>query len=190
MMIRVASAAVIAALMSSAAFAQTMNPPPTAPDKAPPMAQPAPEATAPKAAPGAPMAAPMAAPNASASAKIMTTLPADAATVTNYYKQSVYDPSDNKIGTVDDVLVAKDGKIHAAMIGVGGFLGMGEKDVAVPFDALNLTQKNNKWYLTMNATKDELKSAPGWKYDRNSTTWVAAKSASNSAPMTNQTARK
>jgi hypothetical protein len=154
MLIRIASAAAIAALMSTAAMAQSMNPP-AKPAPSAPMAAPAPSAT---------MPAPM------TNAKIMTTLPSGASTVTNYYKQNVYDTADNKIGTVDDVLVDKTGKIHAAMVGVGGFLGMGEKDVAVPFESLNLTQKNNKWYLTMNATKDELKTAPGFKYDRNTTT--------------------
>ena len=44
----------------------------------------------------------------------------------------------------------------------------GEKDVAVPFDAVQVTTKdNNKYYLVMNATKDALKSAKGFKYDRN-----------------------
>ena len=165
MLIRIASAAAIAALMSTAAMAQSMNPP----------AKPAPNAPMAAPAPSATMPAPM------TNAKIMTTLPSGASTVTNYYKQNVYDTADNKIGTVDDVLVDKTGKIHAAMVGVGGFLGMGEKDVAVPFEALNLTQKNNKWYLTMNATKDELKTAPGFKYDRNTTTWISDKSASNAA---------
>jgi hypothetical protein len=59
--------------------------------------------------------------------------------------------------------------------GSGGlfFLGMGEKDVAVPFNAVHVTNKNNnKWYLVMNSTKDALKSAKGFKYDRNATTWV------------------
>jgi len=176
MMIRIASAAAIAALMSTAAMAQSMNPP-AKPAPNAPMAAPAPSTTMP-------------APSASASSKIMTTLPSGASTVTNYYKQNVYDTADNKIGTVDDVLVDKDGKIHAAMVGVGGFLGMGEKDVAVPFTALNLTQKNNKWYLTMNATKDELKSAPGFKYDRNTTTWISDKSASNAPMKSNRTARQ
>ena len=36
--------------------------------------------------------------------------------------------------------------------------------------------KDNKWWLTMNTTKDALKTAPGYKYDKNSTTWVADKS--------------
>ena len=90
-MIRIASAAAIAALMSTAAMAQSMNPP----------ANPAP--TAPMAAAGTERndAEPI------GSAKIMTTLPSGATTVTNYYKQDVYDTADNKIGTVDDVLVDK-----------------------------------------------------------------------------------
>jgi len=54
-------------------------------------------------------------------------------TVTNFYKQNVYDPSDNKIGGVDDTLIDKEGRVTAVIIGVGRFLGMGEKDVAVPF---------------------------------------------------------
>ena len=72
-----------------------------------------------------------------------------------------------------DVLVDKSGRVSSLIIGVGGFLGAGEKDVAVPFDAVQITNKNNnKWYLVMNTTKDELKTAPGFKYDRDSTTWV------------------
>jgi hypothetical protein len=58
------------------------------------------------------------------------------------------------------------------IISVGGFLGAGEKDVAVKFDAVKKTDKDNKIRLTMNANKDELKSAPGLKYDKQSTTWV------------------
>jgi sporulation protein YlmC with PRC-barrel domain len=109
------------------------------------------------------------------SARILTGLPDKAGTVTNYYKQSVYDPSDNKIGDVADVLVSEDGRIEALIIGVGGFLGAGEKDVAVPFTAVKGTKKNDKWYLVMNTTKDALKSAPGFKYDSNATTWVPDK---------------
>jgi sporulation protein YlmC with PRC-barrel domain len=107
------------------------------------------------------------------SAQIMSTVPSDAVTVTHWYKQNVYDPSDNKIGEVMDVLVDKSGKATALIIGVGGFLGAGEKDVAVPFDAVRTTQKgDNKWYLVMNSTKDALKNAKGFKYDRNAMTWI------------------
>jgi sporulation protein YlmC with PRC-barrel domain len=104
--------------------------------------------------------------------KIMTSLPVDAITVTNFYKQNVYDPGDNKIGEISDLLVEPDGKIPAVMVSVGGFLGIGEKDVAVPFNAVRITKKYNKTYVVLNATKDALKSAPGFKYDREKTTWV------------------
>jgi hypothetical protein len=108
-----------------------------------------------------------------AAAQIMTTIPANSVTVTHWYKQNVYDPGDNKIGEIMDVLVDREGKANALIIGVGGFLGMGEKDVAVPFNAVKVTTKdNNKWYLVMNATKDALKSAKGFKYDRSAMTWM------------------
>jgi sporulation protein YlmC with PRC-barrel domain len=106
-------------------------------------------------------------------AQIMTSVPANSSTVTNWYKQSVYDPSDNKIGEVMDVLLDREGKVSALVIGVGGFLGAGEKDVMVPFNAIQVkTKDNNKWYLVMNSTKDALKNAKGFKYDRNATTWT------------------
>jgi sporulation protein YlmC with PRC-barrel domain len=143
---RLVLATALATLMSTAAMAQ--NPPPA--QTMPPAVQPAP----------------------GAAAKIMTTLPADAMTVTNFYKQNVYDPGDNKIGEVTDLLVEKDGKVVGAMVAVGGFVGIGEKDVAIPFESMRLTKKDNKWYLVLNTTKDALKSAPGFKYDRDKTTWI------------------
>jgi PRC-barrel domain len=107
---------------------------------------------------------------------LMTTMPGDAVTVTDWYKQNVYDPSENKIGEIVDVLVNKNGQVSAVIISVGGFLGMDTKDVAAPFKAIHATMKDNKWWLTMNTTKDALKSAPGYKYDKTSTTWVSDKS--------------
>jgi sporulation protein YlmC with PRC-barrel domain len=106
------------------------------------------------------------------SATMSSSLPHEAMTVTDWYKQNVYDPNNNKIGEIMDVLVDKSGKIAALIVGVGGFLGAGEKDVAVPFEAVHPTMKDKKWWLVMNTTKDSLKSAPGFKYDSNTTTWV------------------
>ena len=104
-------------------------------------------------------------------ADTMSSLPADSWTVTNYYKQNVYDKGQNTVGKIDDVLIDKSGKITALMVGVGGFLGMGEKDVALPFTAVHAEKKDNKWYLTVDETKDSLKSAAGYKYDSSTTTW-------------------
>ena len=104
--------------------------------------------------------APQQAPQAGPPVQVMTSIPANSATVTHWYKQSVYDPSDNKIGEIVDLLVDREGKVTALMVGVGGFLGIGEKDVAIPFNTVRVTTKdNNKWYLVMNSTKDALKDA-------------------------------
>jgi sporulation protein YlmC with PRC-barrel domain len=96
----------------------------------------------------------------------VTTLPSGALPISDYYSQSVYDTKDNKIGDVKDLLVNKDGNIGVAIIGVGGFLGAGEKNVAVPFNALKLTDKNGKRYLVMETTKEALEKAPGYTFDR------------------------
>jgi hypothetical protein len=104
--------------------------------------------------------------------KILTSVPAQSTTVNNWYKQNVYDTANNKIGEVMDVLLSPDGKVNALIVGVGGFLGMGEKDVAVGFTSVKHTNKDGKAYLTLDTTKDALKAAPGLKYDRSSTAWV------------------
>ena len=97
-------------------------------------------------------------------------------TVTKYYKQSVYDQAKDKIGTVDDVIIGDNGQMTGLIIGVGGFLGAGEKDVAVAPAAVHAEMKDGSWYLTLNTTKDALKSAPGFTFDKEKTAWVPEKS--------------
>lgn len=111
-------------------------------------------------------------PMAAGGSELLTNVPSSATTVTNWYKQDVYDQQNDKIGKIMDVLVNKSGQVDAAIVGVGGFLGAGEKDVAVSFTAIKPTMKNDKMYLTMDTSKDALKKAPGFKYDSNKTTWV------------------
>jgi sporulation protein YlmC with PRC-barrel domain len=110
-----------------------------------------------------------------AQVQVLTSLPTTSTTtIANFYKQNVYDPSEKKIGEISDVLVDNDGKIDGFIVSVGGFLGLGEKDVAVPFSAVQASQRNGSWWLSMNATADQLKNAPGFKYDRAKGTWVPA----------------
>jgi sporulation protein YlmC with PRC-barrel domain len=92
--------------------------------------------------------------------------------VSDYYNQNVYDTNDNKIGDVKDLILEKGGKVNAAIVGVGGFLGAGEKDVAVPFDQLQLKEKNGDRYLVMNTNKDALNRAQGLKFDRDKHAWI------------------
>ena len=62
-------------------------------------------------------------------AGLMTSVPSSSMTVTHWYKQDVYDESNTKIGEVMDVLLDQSGQVNAVIVGVGGFLGAGEKDV-------------------------------------------------------------
>jgi sporulation protein YlmC with PRC-barrel domain len=173
---KLASAAVLFMFVSAGALAQppseTPQPPPSAPETAKPEATPpAPEATQPAPPPEATQpAAP--APEAPKGAEATTTVPSDSVSLTHYYKQNVYDTSDNPVGEISDVLIDKDGRVTAVIVSVGGFLGLGAKYVSVPFSALRMTEKADKRYLVMDTTKDALMSAPGYQYDGTKGQWV------------------
>jgi sporulation protein YlmC with PRC-barrel domain len=115
---------------------------------------------------------------------------------------SVYNDGNESLGSINDLLTDKSGNIKAVVIGVGGFLGVGEHLVAIPFDKIKFvdqpvaytgasagpnapgnrpasstttgaattsatTSKPNPWYpdhALFNATKDELKAMPEFKY--------------------------
>ena len=104
--------------------------------------------------------------------QIMTSVPAQSVTVTNWYKQNVSDLSNNKVGQIMDVLLAQDGRVSAVIVGAGGFLGLGNHDVAVPFSAIKQTTRDGKVYLTLDTSKAALASAPGLKYDSTTLSWV------------------
>jgi hypothetical protein len=71
---------------------------------------------------------------------------------------------DEGIGEVNDLVTDRSGKILAALIGVGGFLGIGEKDVAVRFEDLKLARdENNNVKIVLNISKETLASAPDYK---------------------------
>ena len=120
---------------------------------------------------------------------------------------SVYNDNNESLGSINDLLMDKSGNIKAVVIGVGGFLGVGEHLIAIPFDKIKFvnepvaytgvagapnapgsrpapatttgaatanpppaaatTAKSNPWYpdhAVFNATKDELKAMPEFKY--------------------------
>jgi sporulation protein YlmC with PRC-barrel domain len=78
--------------------------------------------------------------------------------------KSVVNASNESVGEINDLVTDENGKIVAALIGVGGFLGIGEKDVAVPFTDLKLARDENDNVTAMlNASKEELAQAPDYK---------------------------
>lgn len=106
--------------------------------------------------------------------QFVTAVPAGSYSISTYYNEDVYDPQNNKIGDVNDVILDKSGRVSAVIVGVGGFLGVGEKDVAVPFNALKVAEKDGDRYLVMEASKDALEKAPGYTYDRTKGIWMPA----------------
>jgi hypothetical protein len=104
--------------------------------------------------------------------RLMMSLPGDTLPVSEYYKENVYDAHDSKIGDIKDVLLGKEGQVAAVILGVGGFLGIDQKNVAVPFSAIRVTEKNGSQYLVMDTTKEALQAAKGYTYDRTKGGWV------------------
>lgn len=95
----------------------------------------------------------------------------------------VYNNSDENIGDINDVILGKDGKIELIVVGVGGWLGMGQHDVALPWDQVRFSDQPRKGdaknaeagekpdHATVNMTKEQLKNLPAFKYaaDKNRT---------------------
>lgn len=122
---------------SGLAQSPTAPAPTTAPSGTPPAASTAPRAAAPAAA--APAARHMREHEMRASKLIGS---------------SIHDAADQKIGSITDLIVDRDGKVTEVVVGVGGFLGAGEKNVAVKMADLKRGKDNR---LVLNTTKDALK---------------------------------
>lgn len=89
----------------------------------------------------------------------------DQISANTYIGQTVYNSADESIGKISDLIIEQDGGIAAAVVGVGGFLGIGEKWVAVPFDTISITQMpdSDDVKLTTTETAESLQAAPEFK---------------------------
>lgn len=85
----------------------------------------------------------------------------------HYLGKAVYGPNNERVGDVNDILIDKNGTATAIVVGVGGFLGMGEKNVAVPFNTIQLNQRDGRDEIHMNATRSDLEKAPAFKTSKN-----------------------
>ena len=68
-----------------------------------------------------------------------------------------HDDADS-IGSINDLVINPDGTVQAVVIGVGGFLGIGQKDVAIEFDLLRWEQRDNDRYLVVETTRESLEA--------------------------------
>jgi hypothetical protein len=79
--------------------------------------------------------------------------------------QTVNAPDNTKIGNINDLVMSKDGRtVEGFVIGVGGFLGIGERSIALKMDQLKITPKAEGGVnLVSDLNKDELANAPAFK---------------------------
>jgi sporulation protein YlmC with PRC-barrel domain len=75
--------------------------------------------------------------------------------------QTIYNDKDEKVGKVDDIIVAPDKAISYAIVGAGGFLGVGKHDVAIP---VNQFKAEDEKLVLAGASKDVLKAMPEFEY--------------------------
>ena len=80
---------------------------------------------------------------------------------------NVYNQKNESVGEITDIAI-KNHQVDALILSVGGFLGMGERYVAVSPSSVNIRRddKNNKWLASMNTTKEALKATPEFKYPK------------------------
>ncbi|UFN47010.1 PRC-barrel domain-containing protein [Roseomonas sp. OT10] len=76
---------------------------------------------------------------------------------------NVYNDRNESIGSVDDIVLTHQGGARTAILSVGGFLGIGAKLVAVPFDQLRFDSGQNRWVIS-GATKESLTALPTFEY--------------------------
>ncbi|MGV0879835.1 PRC-barrel domain-containing protein [Martelella sp. FLE1502] len=81
------------------------------------------------------------------------------------YGMSAETQEREQVGDIADIVMNTDGTANAAVIGVGGFLGIGEKEVAISFDRLSWEPGENGAWLSIDATREELESAPEFESD-------------------------
>jgi len=105
-------------------------------------------------------------PNPTASA-MFTYVPAHDELSSNVVGLDVYNKDQQNIGTIKDIALDASG-LNGYIVGVGGFLGMGDHYVVVRPSAISFNAKDDKWHATMNANADQLRTAPEYKYSSKS----------------------
>ncbi len=79
---------------------------------------------------------------------------------------AVKNAANETVGTVSDVYVDTNGAIKQVVVSVGGFLGLGARYVAVPWQDIKSSRDGNSLLLKTNWTKESLKAMPEYKYER------------------------
>jgi sporulation protein YlmC with PRC-barrel domain len=121
-----------------------------------------------------------------AKAQVITEQKPDQLLASKVKGTDVIGSNNEKIGDVSDMLFDKDGKILAYVVGVGGFLGIGAKDVALSPASFQIVPASEResMKLKLSMTKDELKTAADFKPFKEPTTTTGQAPSRDRAPMT------
>jgi hypothetical protein len=155
MLSKIMAAAAVSALALTSAMAQTSTSPSSS----------SPSSSSPPAAAVPATPAPSASASTSGKASFVTTQTPDQWLASKFKGTDVIGTDDKKIGDVSDILFDKDKKVVAYIVGVGGFLGIGAKDVALDPAAFQPVPGKDAtdFKLRLSMTKDELKDAPAFE---------------------------
>ncbi len=88
--------------------------------------------------------------------------------VGHLWHKSVYNTAGQSIGDLNDILFDKDGKVAALVVGVGGFLGLGEKNVAVDWDQVTQHGSIAPDRIVLGFSEQDLRNAPAFKRNSSS----------------------
>jgi sporulation protein YlmC with PRC-barrel domain len=175
MLKKLSLSAAVAAFMATGALAQTDAPkaptttPPAATDNAP--ATPATPATPPAATPKAPDASAATTTPSDSSVSFKSSMAQNEMLASQLTGMSVRNSGGEDLGDINDLVMDSSGKPSVAIIGVGGFLGLGEKDVGVPFEKLTFADaQDGSKVARLDVTKDALKNAPNFVYKDDTST--------------------
>jgi hypothetical protein len=98
------------------------------------------------------------------SEEFVTVQPAGQWLAKQFIGHAVTNPADETIGDINDLLFDKSGRIANVVIGVGGFLGIGEKNVAIPYSSLVITAAaDGKRVVSVPLSKERLQAAPEFR---------------------------
>jgi sporulation protein YlmC with PRC-barrel domain len=119
-------------------------------------------------------------------AQVVTEQKSDQLLASKLKGTNVMGSTDEKIGDVSDILFDKDGKVLAYVVGVGGFLGIGSKDVALSPQSFQIVPANDRESMKLKVamSKDELKSAAEFKPYKEPSSTTGQSPSRDRAPMT------
>ncbi|HWV80137.1 MAG TPA: DUF937 domain-containing protein [Hyphomicrobiaceae bacterium] len=98
----------------------------------------------------------------SASSTFIANAGDDWISIGGYFNKDIYNRAGERLGTIEDVLIGADGRFNAAVVAINRDLGLGAKNIAIPFGVLHREQHSSGARLVVDTTRDALQNAPAF----------------------------